>query len=242
MKIEELMSGDKYHVAEKLKPVVANPTVSVRRMHQTGFVIPNFANVCASTNHMQALPIEKGDRRYMLVQCVEAPEEIRRPRMRAFHKWLEEVGYGGIAHWLSERDVSGFVPTMEAPHTKLKELIIEASKTDFEHAVDLCDVFDDQDIISSAMVSEYLIQNDCKMSDKRIGLIAGRRKWKSLPGAEGRARIGGKRITFWTRPGGTMRLRAFLAKKPGERERIHQNLMAKMSFGDNRAAESDDVL
>ena len=242
VKIEELMSGDKYHVAEKLKPVVANPTVSVRRMHQTGFVIPNFANVCASTNHMQALPIEKGDRRYMLVQCVEAPEEIRRPRMRAFHKWLEEVGYGGIAHWLNERDVSGFVPTMEAPNTKLKELIVEASKTDFEHAVDLCDVFDNQDIISSAMVAEYLLQNNCKISDKRIGLIAARRGWTSLPGAEGRTRIGNRRITFWTRPGGTMRLRAFLAKKPGERERIHQNLMAKLSFGDDRAAESDDVL
>lgn len=242
VKIEELMSGDKYHVAEKLKPVVANPTISVRRMHQTGFVISNFANVCASTNHMQALPIEKGDRRYMLVQCVEAPEEIRRPRMRAFHKWLEEVGYGGIAHWLNERDVSGFVPTMEAPNTKLKELIVEASKTDFEYAVDLCDVFDNQDIISSVMVSEYLRQNDCKISDKRIGLIAARRNWKSLPGAEGRTRIGNRRITFWTRPGGTMRLKAFLAKKPGERERIHQNLMAKLSFGDNKAAESDDVL
>src|SRR5690606_36999167 len=41
VKIEELMSGDKFHVAEKLKPIVANPTISVRQMHKTGFVVTN---------------------------------------------------------------------------------------------------------------------------------------------------------------------------------------------------------
>ena len=231
VKIEELMSGDKYHVAEKLKPVVSNPTLSIRRMHQTGFVVANVANVCASTNHMQALPIEKGDRRWMLIQCVEAEKETRRPRMKAFHRWLEEVGHGGIASWLRERDVSSFRPRGEAPATRLRELVAQASMTDFDRAVELCDVFDKSDLISSAMISEFLMANDCKLSDRKFGLIAHRRGWVTLDGQEGRVMVGGRKLTFWTSQGKTLRLRAFIAKKPGERERIHSNLLAKATFG-----------
>lgn len=232
VKIEELMSGDKYHVAEKLKPIVANPTVSVRRMHQTGFTVPNVANVCASTNHMQALPIERGDRRYMLIECVDAAESVRRPRMRDFYKRLSEVGYTGIAHWLNTRDVSKFVPTAEAPMTKLKAIVQEASMTDIERAVELCDVFDGNDIISSSLVLDYLEQNGLKVNDRRLGLIAARRQWVSLPGREGRTRIGNRKVTCWTSKSGMLKLRAFLAKKPGERERLHSNLAAKMNFNE----------
>jgi len=242
VKIEELMSGDKFHVAEKLKPIVANPTISVRQMHKTGFVVTNVANVCASTNHMQALPIEKGDRRYMLIQCVDAAEDVRAPRMRAFHKWLGEVGYGGIAHWLDSRDVSHFMPTAEAPMTRLKRIVQEASMTEFDRAVELCDVFDGMEIISSSMVKEYLRQNECAISDRKVGLIAAKRKWVSLPGQEGRVMIGNRKLTFWTSQGKTLKLRAFLAKKPGERERIHSNIAAKMVFGSGAASEDSEVL
>lgn len=230
VKIEELMSGDKYHVAEKLKPVVANPTISVRRMHQTGFTVQNFANVCASTNHMQALPIEKGDRRYMIIQCVEAVERERRPRMREFYQWLEATGYQGIAWWLANRDVSKFVPTAEAPMTVLKKAVAEASKTDAERAVDLCEVFDKEDIISSSIVHEFLASNECPMRTQRLGLIAHRRGWKTLPGREGRAMIGGRRHQFWSPSGRVLALKAFLTKSGEARERAYTNMAAKMIF------------
>lgn len=244
VKIEELMSGDKFHVAEKLKPIVANPTISVRRMHQTGFVVANVANVCASTNHMQALPIERGDRRWMLIQCVEAEKEERRPRMKAFHRWLAEVGHGGIAHWLSQRDVGEFQPKGEAPMTSLKEVVMQASLTDFERAIELCDVFDKAGIISSAMVSEYLLQNECKVSDRKLGLIANRRGWISPGGADRcRALVGNRKMTFWVSKGTpTLKLTAFLNKKPGERERIHNNMVAKNVFGNAETSEADEVL
>lgn len=242
VKIEELMSGDKFHVAEKLKPVVANPSLSIRRMHQTGFVVANVANVCASTNHMQALPIEKGDRRYMLIQCVEADTHERRPRMKAFHRWLSEVGHGGVAHWLNERDLSEFNPKGEAPMTELKGVVAEASMTDFERAVELCDVFDKAGIISSAMISEFLTQNLCKVNDHKLGLIAIRRKWLTLPNQEGRILIGNRKLTFWLSKGtNTLELRRFAAKKPAERERIHSNLVAKLVFGSG-TSESEEVL
>ena len=239
VKIEELMSGDKYHVAEKLKPVVANPTISVRRMHQTGFVVKNVANVGASTNHMQALPIEKGDRRYMLIQCVEAGISERRPRMRAFHQWLEETGHGGIAWWLANRDVSKFVPTSEAPMTQLKRAVIEASKTDFDRAVDLCEAFDKEDVISSSIISEFLTANECPFRTQRIGLIAQKRGWKGLPGREGRALVGGRKLHFWSPSGKILAVKAMLAKRGDARDRAHANLAARMVFGNTEGAESD---
>lgn len=243
VKIEELMSGDKYHVAEKLKPVVANPSLSIRRMHQTGFVVANVANVCASTNHMQALPIEKGDRRWMMIQCVEAEKSERRPRMKAFHRWLEEVGHGGIAHWLSSRDVSEFQPRGEAPATRLRDLVAAASMTDFDRAVDLCDVFDKAGLISSAMVGEFLLQNDCKVSDRKLGLVAHRRGWISLGGQENRVMVGNRKLTFWVSKGtSSLKLRAFMAKKPQERERIHSNLLARLVFSPEGSSESAEDL
>lgn len=242
VKIEELMSGDKFHVAEKLKPVVANPTLSIRRMHQTGFSVLNTANVCASTNHMQALPMEKGDRRWMLIQCVEAEKAERRPRLRAFHRWLEETGHGGIARWLADRDLSEFQPKGEAPMTELKSVVIDASMTDLERAIELCDVFDKAGLISSAMVAEYLLQNECKVSDRKLGLIASRRGWINLGHQENRVVIGNRKLTFWVTKGTpTLKLKAFIAKKPQERERLHTNMVAKLIYASG-SPESEESL
>ncbi len=241
VKIEELMSGDKYHVAEKLKPIVANPTISVRMMHKTGFVVANVCNVCASTNHMQALPIEKGDRRYMLISCCEAIEKERVSHMREFHRWLGQTGHGGIARWLGERDTSLFVPTSEAPMTRLKKVVQEASMTDLDRAIELCDAFDRSDVISSAMVQDYLLNNGITLTAHRVGLIAAKRRWLQVEGQE-RVRVGGRRLSFWTHRGGMVKLRAFLSKKPEERERAHDNVAARMTFGAGEGEKDDDVL
>jgi len=229
VKIEELRSGDRFNVAEKLKPVVANPTVSVRRMHETGFRVRNTANVCASTNHMQALPIDPSDRRYMLIQCVEAGRAKREKHMRDFHRWLGEVGYGGIAAWLAERDVSKFVPTSEAPVTKLKQVVAEASKTDLDRAVDLCDVFDEHKVIISSNVAEYLRQNDCQIRENRLGLIAAARGWK---GQGTRVLVGHQKVTVWGEP---LAVRAFVAKRPSEREKARSDLWSLL----NKKVSSD---
>lgn len=230
VKIEELMAGDRYHVAEKLKPVVANPTLSIRAMYQTGFSVPNMANVCASTNHMQALPIEKGDRRWMLIQCREAAPGERRDHMRKFHEWLGAAGHGGIAHWLASRNLDHFNPKNEAPMTKLKRVVVEASKTDLDRAVDLCEGFDALSWVSSGIVGEYLDLNGSQVKDRHFGLIAARRGWKSLPSNSSRASVGGRRLTFWSPSGELGALRKFLALPHRKRDRLHSELAAKRVF------------
>lgn len=233
VKIEELMSGDKYHVAEKLKPVVANATLSIRRMHQTGFSVTNVANVCASTNHMRALPIEKGDRRWMIVQCTEADSKERSRHMRRFHRWLEETGYGGIAAWFAQRDLSGFVPTREAPDTELKRQIVISSMTDLEKAIDVCAALDQYDMVTSTMVDAWLERHQIRLSENSYGLIAYRRKWVILEDRKGRVRVGDRRVTIWPTAGNRMRFEAFLSKKPQERARLHENMVARLTYSEN---------
>ena len=228
VKIEELMSGDKFHVAEKLKPIVANPTISVRRMHQTGFTALNVANVCASTNHMAALPIEKGDRRYMMIECCDAPIAERKRHMRAFHQWLGEAGHAGIAAFFDERDLSHFRPESEAPDTRLKALVMEASMTDFDRACDLCDVFDDCDVVTSSALSDYLNENESPVAAKRLGMLAGKRGWHSLPGQQSRTRYQGKKLTLWSPTGKLEDIRSIIAMDTGARSaflgRLHTQL------------------
>lgn len=250
VKIEELMSGDKYHVAEQLKPVIANPTVSIRGMHKAGFSVPNTANVCASTNHMQALPIERGDRRYMLVECVDAPKHEREPRIRALWKWINKNGWAGIANWFAQRDLSGFKAAGEAPDTRLKSVVQEASKTDLERAIDLCSVFDAEEIVTSATVSEYLKNNENELHAKRIGLIAARRKWSPLTNEDSRVRKGGRRVTVWSPRGHQKELRRVFGMSSSARDTFLTNLEHKQlnaSSGtftrerDLKSASDDDL-
>lgn len=242
VKIEELMSGDKYHVAEKLKPVVANASLSIRRMHQTGFTVTNVANVCASTNHMRALPIERGDRRWMIVQCTEAGSRERSRHMRQFHRWLEEHGYSGIASWFAKRDLSRFVPTREAPDTELKRQIMISSLTDVERAVDACSALDSHELITSSMVEAWLERCSIRLNESCYGLIAYRRKWLILEDRKGRVRVGDRRVTIWPTAGNRMRFEAFMAKKPQERARLHDNMVAKLTYSENAADDDDRVL
>ena len=227
VKIEELMSGDKYHVAEQLKPVIANPTVSIRGMHKAGFSVPNTANVCASTNHMQALPIERGDRRYMIVECVDAPKHVREPKIRALWKWIHKNGWAGVAHWFASRDLSHFKAAGEAPDTRLKTVVQEASKTDLERAIDLCAVFDSEEIVTSSTVSEYLENNENKLHAKRIGLIAARRNWAALPDGKSRTRKGGRFITIWSPLVHHKEIKRVLAMPSSQRDTYLTNLEHK---------------
>lgn len=247
VKIEELMSGDKFHVAEKLKPIVANPSISVRMMHRTGFVVTNVANVCASTNHMQALPIEKGDRRYMLVECTDAPVAERSEHMQALHRWLSRETYAGIASWLSERDVNGFHPRDEAPDTRLKRVVVEASRTDLERAVDLCEAFDREEVVTSAVLQEYLANNDCLVKTQRFGLIAARRRWLALPDQQRRVRTAGRKLTLWSPSRSNAAMMRVTNMEPGARDRWLSNLAAKQLFASDKGrsdadGSGDDVL
>lgn len=240
VKIEELMSDNKYSVAEKLKPVIANPTVSIRGLHKSAFKAANVANVCASTNHMHALPIEKSDRRYMIIRCVDAGKRERRPRMKRLWRWIEEHGYGVIAQWLSERDVSRFRPKSEAPETELKKVVAEASMTELDRAIELCEIYDREDLVTSSALMQMFEDNAMRIYPNKLGMIAMQRGWKSLDGQSSRTMHGERKITLWTPTGKTLLIEKVREMEPDERRRFLDKLNAKRTFQAESAREKAD--
>lgn len=229
VKIEELMSDNKYSVAEKLKPVVTNPTISVRSMYKAQFSARNFANVCASTNHIASLPIEQEDRRYMFVMCVEAKRKERVPHMHRFYEWLNKVGYGPIAGWLATRDLSAFKAQTEAPLSELKDAIADASMTEMQRAIDECDIFDDFNLITSVMLADYLEDAGMKIYKNKLGLIAIKRGWKS-PGKSVRLLYGKNKISVWSGTKNMVSIKKLASLEHGKRKTFLDRLHAKSVF------------
>ncbi|GGA62215.1 bifunctional DNA primase/polymerase [Sphingomonas psychrolutea] len=75
--IEELMALGRQEVANRLKPAITDDYLSIRPMYGKAYTVPNRLNFICFTNHDDALPIEKGDRRWqvMFSPAVPAGEE-----------------------------------------------------------------------------------------------------------------------------------------------------------------------
>jgi hypothetical protein len=227
--IHELRSADRFSVSERLKPIVANPTVSVRRMHTTGFSVKNVSNVIASTNHIESLPLEAEDRRWMLIQCRDEPNVRKREaHMSQLHRWLGKTGYAGIAAWLNDRDVSRFKPESEAPKTDLKGVVIEASQTELDRAVEICEVFDGEELVTSSAIYEFLEMNHCQLAIRRLGLIAAKRKWARLDGQKNRVRFMGPKVSLWSPTGSDARIEGVANMDSAMRNRLLTNLNTKL--------------
>lgn len=65
--IEELMTLGRREVANRLKPAITDPTLRIEEKNCSIYSIPNCLNFLCFTNHEDALPIEHGDRRWLVV-------------------------------------------------------------------------------------------------------------------------------------------------------------------------------
>ena len=197
--IPELMSDDRYSIAEKLKTVVADRTISIERKNEEPFDVRNVASVCACTNHPDPIAIGRGDRRYAFIECRSAASARRGRHMRDFHRNLETYGYGGIAHWLNEVvDLTGFKPESEAPMTALKQVIEEMTMTDLSRAIEASSVFDREPVVIGTALLEWLDEQGIKLNEKKLGMIARKRRWARL---EERIVYQRRRVTLWSPTG-----------------------------------------
>jgi hypothetical protein len=127
--IEELMTLGRKEVANRLKPAITDPTIRIEEKNCSLYSIPNCLNFISFTNHEDALPIEHGDRRWLVVFSPA------RPRDGAYYRDLFEFLDGECAsyvkHWLLRRKV-GLNPHGVAPFTTGKEAMRRLSIGDAE--------------------------------------------------------------------------------------------------------------
>ena len=118
--IEELMAMGRVEMANKLKPIITEPGLRIEAKNCNLYSIPNRLNLIAFTNHDDAVPIERGDRRWLVAFSDAQPrEEAYYERLFAF---LDGDGPAAVKSWLLKRRV-GLSPKGMAPSTVGKALM-----------------------------------------------------------------------------------------------------------------------
>ena len=90
-------------VANRLKPAITDEYLCIRPMYGRSYTVPNWLNFISFTNHDDALPVERDDRRWMILFSPATPADAAYyQRLFAF---LNGDGPEHVAYWLAQRDV-----------------------------------------------------------------------------------------------------------------------------------------
>lgn len=101
--VEELMAIGRLEISNRLKPVITDPTIRIEEKGCKIYSIPNKLNFLCFTNHDDALKIEHGDRRWLVVF---SPAVKKDPAYYArLFGYLAEGGAAFVKHWLMQRRV-----------------------------------------------------------------------------------------------------------------------------------------
>lgn len=131
--LEEIrIAGERRTAAmDKLKPLITNATVEIVRKGVDGKDQPNVTNYIALTNHIDALAITPGDRRWAVFRTrfrdrQHLLSEIKPEYWRELRDAIENHP-GVIRSWLLSIDLTGFDRTAAPPVTAAKLAMVEAS-------------------------------------------------------------------------------------------------------------------
>ena len=112
-----------------LKPMLAAPPemLPMTLKYANTFYVRNLAHVILTTNDPLTMFIPPEDRRLFVMssQALAAPPIDYFTKL---HRWLNDGGgTTAVVHWLTERDLSGFLPSEPPPITKGKRAIIDSA-------------------------------------------------------------------------------------------------------------------
>ena len=149
--IEELMQIGRREVANELRDLITEPTVEINIKNVPQFEAPNFSALFAVSNNPDALPMVKGDRRWLVIESPVTQQQKldalaagyfddSNPLLAAFDAVDRDAKacpplFAAIAASLAARDVSAF-KVGEAPMTAAKQTMIELSATACENWIE----------------------------------------------------------------------------------------------------------
>lgn len=217
--IEEIfMNGEaRYDLYEDMKNPIDLDIVNVSPKGRTDFIVPNVTNHGASTNHGNGVPLEPGDRRWMVVfspynNAEEAAHARGLPSAEQLPDYFGLIGDscsnnpGQWRTWLLSVDISSFNPNARSPHTPEKDRMIAGSRDAST------DVFTDTlaeggvgihpDVFSSGNLRKFLITKS-RMDDSEIpkttawSMVLSRMGYERHPK---KIKWNNASHTVWTRP------------------------------------------
>ena len=124
VQVDEVYEAGNWDLANKLKPLITEPTVSANIKYGPQIEIENYARFIMFSNHTAPLNIEDGDRRYFVFDSKAQPRSDE--YYSALHRSIESPSeMNAIYSYLMKRDLAGFNPHRRPPMTEAKQQIIE---------------------------------------------------------------------------------------------------------------------
>lgn len=214
---------EKWAIMDHIKVYISNGKVEIEAKGKDAREVPNFTSYMLFSNHADALPLAKSERRYMIVatrQVVEGDLErdfgdvgARGRYFDGLYEGLSNVdGAGGaaqIAWLLAGRDYSqwGFNANGEAPRTEARSSMISFHVGEGDDALeDALDMYADG-FVNEAIVDLARLQTALDMcEDERIRLsmprtvaLAHKLVEMGYTRIEGRVKVRGRKHTVWYR-------------------------------------------
>lgn len=139
----DLGESDRFTFYEHLKTLIAAPPESIRvdQKYRQEYDIPNVCGVVITTNHKtDGIHLEPDDRRHFVCWSDLTVPDIEEGYFKGLYQWLDDGGYGHVAAYLNERDISQFNPKAPPPKTAAFWAIVDAGRNPDD--AQMCDVIE----------------------------------------------------------------------------------------------------
>jgi hypothetical protein len=157
--VQEVHSFARVEVADRFKPLLASlpDTVVVNVKFVPQYEVPNLVACVMMTNRVDALAIDRDDRRHFVAWSERPDPNQMDARARAalddafreLHAWYEAGGHARVGAWLLARDVAAFGRLTRAPWTEGKEAMRQAARSEVVEMIEEAAV-DWPDLVSPA--------------------------------------------------------------------------------------------
>lgn len=202
----KLHGHNRYDVLNKVKPLITNVMVPIRRMQTDIYQVVNTVSYWFTTNFRDALPIDENDTRYYPIfsrwQTKAALREFKKANPRYYSQLMDTLQHpGALRKWLLDHQVSDtFNPYDRAPDSQSKAEMISYSRSEEEEALlEILDEANRMDVCTVLLDSAELAD---LMSDKGVTAPYGR-TMVALLTKNGFTRLGkffmnGKSRLYWS--------------------------------------------
>lgn len=196
-------------IVNNIKPYITNPVITVRQMRADPYDMPNTASYLLFTNHVNALPLESGERRYCPIMTrarSKADVALITARDRDYFVRLFDslrTHAGVLREWLLQHPISPSFPAKgNAPITDALEIMRLASAPDADIAIaDLVNRLGEPALMSSRVVTDMLRREGIDARTTHVARVLRECGYELWCGGNirGQLRVGMERHTVWAR-------------------------------------------
>ena len=178
--VDEIREGGRdsqWEHSEKMKSLITEEIRLINPKYGRQSVECNACRLLMLSNHLSAIPLEKGDRRIEVVISESAPRDG--DYYTGLYNALNDPMFiAAVAAYLGQRDIRSFKPGAWAVNSESKQTVTQASQTPWAYQCDLLVKHWPSDLITSQVLGEILT------GGSQMGLSAAHRRTLEQCGVE----------------------------------------------------------